>query len=250
MLSIIDKMIEDFQKLGLQQGSVVLVHSSLRSLGKVEGGAESVIQALLTVLGEDSTLLMPALSYKTVTPSHPHFNVSETPSCVGALTEYFRKRDGTLRSIHPTHSVCGVGKLAQEILANHINDSTPCGTNSPFHKLPHYNGYVLFIGCGLRPNTSMHAVEELVEPPYLYGDMVDFYVTNANQNVSQMPIRTHDFKGWQQRYERLEQLLDDDAISSGKVLAATCHLIDASVMWRTALEKLQTEPLFFVDRKI
>jgi len=53
----------DLKALGLREGGVLLVHASLRSLGKVPGGAETVVRGLLHALGEKGTLLMPALSY-------------------------------------------------------------------------------------------------------------------------------------------------------------------------------------------
>jgi aminoglycoside 3-N-acetyltransferase len=247
MTSQIEQMATDLRNLGIREHGILLVHSSLRSLGKIEGSAEMIIQALLDVLGERGTLLFPALSYKTVTAENPFFDVRKTPSCVGALTEYFRQREGTQRSIHPTHSVCGIGVEALNILSGHVNDTTPCGPNSPFHKLPHYNGQILFIGCGLGPNTSMHAIEELSEPPYLYGDMLDYTVTNQHGKVSTMSIRRHNFNGWIQRYDRLAQILDENALHTGKVLDADCHLIETAAMWPLAHQKLSEDPLFFVD---
>ena len=218
----------------------------MRSLGKVEGGAEAVIRALLDVLGKDGTLLFPALSFRDVTTDTPYFDVRKTPSCVGALPEYFRQREGTQRSLHPTHSVCGVGKRASEILSGHENDTTPCGTNSPFYKLPQYDGQILFLGCGLRPNTSMHAIEELSTPPYLYDDLLDYEMTDTDGQTFMMTIRRHNFAGWVQRYDRLEQVLD---VQTGKILDADCHLVEASAMWPAAHEKLKHDPLFFVDRE-
>ena len=105
---------------------------------------------------------MPALSYATVGPQSPLFNVATTPSCVGALSEYFRMRPGAMRSVHPTHSVSGAGRLAKDLLGEHIRSTTPCGPYSPFARLPEVGGQILFIGCGLNPNTSMHAVEERI----------------------------------------------------------------------------------------
>ena len=249
MNSPFDKLAEYLRTLGIRKDGVLLVHASLRSLGKVEGGAETVIQTLLDVLGERGTLLLPALSYETVRTANPYFNVRETPSCIGALAEYFRQRPGTLRSIHPTHSVCGVGAQAHELLCGHENDSTPCGPNSPFHKLPHYNGQILFLGCGLRPNTSMHAIEELSEPIYLYNDILKYQITDAHGRVFNMPIRRHNFNGYTQRYDRLAQVLNAKALREGKVVNANCHLVEAAAMWSAAHEKLKADPLFFVDRE-
>ena len=89
-------------------GDVLLVHSAMKPLG---GGRwlRRRAPALRAVLTEQGTLLLPALSYTTVTPEQPVFSVQETPSCVGKLSEAFRTASGMLRSVHPTHSVCAAG---------------------------------------------------------------------------------------------------------------------------------------------
>jgi len=78
-------------------------------MGHVPGGPETVIRGLLGALGEGGTLLMPALSYNLVRLAapdvYPLFDYKNTPSIVGKITEYFRTRPGTLRSLHPTHNV-------------------------------------------------------------------------------------------------------------------------------------------------
>lgn len=249
MIQLAQQLAEDLREMGVRRNGILLVHASLRSLGHVAGGPETVIQALFAALGERGTLLFPALSYETVGPANPFFDVRRTPSCVGALPEYFRLREGTLRSIHPTHSVCAAGRQARELLDGHEQDSTPCGPHSPFHRLPHYEGQILFLGCGLRPNTSMHALEELVEPPYLYGDVLAYAITAADGQVFTMPVRSHNFIGYEQRYDRLGQVLDDNALRTGKVRQADCHLVEAAVMWPAVHEKLKADPLFFVDRE-
>jgi aminoglycoside 3-N-acetyltransferase len=244
---MITEMVDNLRALGVREGGVLMVHASLRSLGQVDGGAETVILGLLEVLGKSATLLLPALSYATVDAANPNFDVLETPSCVGALPEYFRLRKGTLRSIHPTHSVCGAGALAEEILYAHEFDQTPCGYNSPFHKLRLYEGQVLFIGCGLRPNTSMHAIEEFSEPPYLFSDEMEYHITDAKGKQTSTRIRRHNFNGWEQRYDRLADVMAT-GIQTGKVLEADCHLVEATEMWRVVRRKLQENPLYFVDR--
>lgn len=248
MTDAVEQIAADLRTLHIQAGGVLLVHASLRSLGKVEGGAESVIQALLRVLGDRGTLLMPALSYEAVGAHHPHFDVRQTPSCVGALPEYFRQRAGTLRSLHPTHSVCAVGEHAQALLASHRDDDTPCGTHSPFHQLPLMDGQILFLGCGLRPNTSMHAIEEIIEPHYLYGAVVEYEMVDQQGNSFPMAVRSHNFKGWTQRYDRLADVLDAEYLHRGRVLQADCFVVEAEPMWLAAYRQLQINPLYFVDR--
>ena len=197
---------------------------------------------------EEDKKLMPGLSYRDVGVDNPAFDLQNTPSCVGVLPEYFRTRPGTIRSVHPTHSVCGVGREAEHLLKDHHLDTTPCGTHSPFYHLREVGGQVLFLGCGMRPNTSMHAVEELVEPPYLLGVPVNYRIILGGGKAIKMRVRRHHFVGWKQRYDRLNTLLDADGWKQGKVLAATCDLVDCEQMWESGLQALRKDPFFFVEK--
>jgi len=244
---MIEKLQTDLLNLGLRSGGVLMVHASLRALGQVPGGAESVIQGLLAALGADGTLLMPALSYERVTRENPVLDVKNTPSNVGVIPEIFRKRAGTKRSIHPTHSVCAVGPLAEPLLAPHIEDTTPCGPNSPFHRLPHYNGQILMLGCGLEPNTSMHAIEELVAPPYLYGPPIEYTLVREDGTDLVKTYTPHSFEGWEQRYDRVQDVLPAFALKRGPVLEAEAWLIESAALWEHALPALRKAPLYFVD---
>jgi aminoglycoside 3-N-acetyltransferase len=247
MISTLSAQLQD---LGVRRGGVLLVHASLRSLRALEhppASAEDVIQGLLDALGPDGTLLLPALSYASVTPAWPHFDVGSTPACIGALPEYFRTRHGTLRSIHPTHSVAGVGIRAAELLGGHELDSTPVGPHSPFSRLPGVGGQILFLGCGLRPNTSMHGVEELAEPPYLFGEPLDYHIRLADGSDRRMSVRTHNFAGWAQRYERIAELLQPPDLRAGHILHADCYLLEAAALWPAALAALRRDPLYFVE---
>lgn len=244
---ILDRLTADLLALGVRPGGVLLVHSSLKSLGQAVDGPEIVIQGLLAALGPDGTLLMPALTYETVRSHNPVFDVRTTPSCVGAIPEYFRSREGTHRSLHPTHSVCAVGPLANELLGPHRQDSTPCGPNSPFHRLPDFAGQIFMLGCGLRPNTSMHAIEELVKPPYLFAAPITYTLIDEAGQIIQKKYTRHNFRGWTQRYDRVAEILTSPALREGKILAAQSYLIAASVLRDSVLDALKENPLFFVD---
>ena len=243
----VEQVAADLRAAGLRPGGVVLVHSSLRSLGPVPGGAETVVRGFLRALGKGGTLLMPALSYASVNAEQPVFDVLHTPSCVGALPEYFRTRTGTLRSVHPTHSVAGVGAQAKALLAGHEADTTPCGPHSPFSRLREAGGQLCFLGCGLRPNTSMHAVEEHIMPPYLFGPELTYTLRFADGTERRQTYHRHGFKGWLQRYDRLAGLLGPDALQTGACLQATVHLLDIPALWDAALAALRRNPLYFVE---
>ena len=244
-----EKIAHDLLACGLRRGGIVLVHSSLSSLGHVPGGAETVVQGLLEALSPEGTLLLPALSYEHVGAHQRVFDVLRTLSNVGAIPEHFRTRAGTLRSICPTHSVCGVGPLAGEMLGEHHLDDTPCGPHSPFRKLRDRGGQILFLGCGLRPNTSMHGVEELAQPPYLFEPAaITYRVILADGREMDLALRHHSFPGYRQRYDRVGALLEPGVeLHVGPVLQATAHLLEARAMWRRALAALEKDKLYFVE---
>ena len=253
-----DRIAADLTAVGVRAGGVLLVHSSLSALGHVPGGAETVIQGLLKALGSEGTLLFPTLSYEYVTPKNPVFDVRRTPSNIGVIPETFRKRPGSMRSIHPTHSVAGIGVRARELLKYHVLDRTPCGPNSPFHKLPHAHGQILMLGCGLEPNTSMHAIEEKIEPPYLFGPEIPYILVYPDGTSYEKIYTSHGFDGWNQRYDRIEPLFEaaklrgsgvpEGALRRGPVLQAQVHLIEAEALWATALDTLRQDPFAFVER--
>jgi aminoglycoside 3-N-acetyltransferase len=238
----------DLKKLGVNAGSNLLIHASLKSLGPIPKDLQFIIQGIQEVIGEEGTLLMPALSYASVDESNPVFDLLKTPCCVGALPEYFRTYPGVVRSIHPTHSVSCLGKHQHLFTASHQEDKTPCGKHSPFHLLPKYNGKILMLGCGLHPNTSMHAIEEVANVSYLLKESIDYDIIEPENKVHKMSVRRHNFHGYyKQRYDRLEGLLHDGIANRGKVLQADCYLIDAKSMWDIALSTLEQDPLYFVE---
>ena len=256
-----EKMLIDLRTLGVKEGGVLLVHSSLKSLGAAyldemnDAGINAiacVIETLRAALGNAGTLLIPTLSYASVPVGNRAFDVRTTPSDVGAITEYFRMMPGVIRSLHPTHSVAAIGSLAVAMTVNHERDTTPVGGHSPFRKLRDLDGQILMLGCGLCPNTSMHGVEELAEPPYLFRHTLDYSCTDANGEGHTLHIRRHHFDNKHgedivQRYDRLKFLLPEYIMANGKVLDADCHLFEAKRMWDVAEKIMRDDPLFFVD---
>jgi aminoglycoside 3-N-acetyltransferase len=236
-------LLTDLLTLGVQPGNSLMVHASFKALGVSH--PEEIILALLEVLGPSGTLLMPALSYLQE-PPEVH-DTRHTPSCVGYLAEYFRCRSGTRRSLHPTHSVCGVGANASLYLEDHLLDSTPCGEHSPFNKLFHTQGKILMLGCGLGPNTSMHAIEEYIQPSYLFAGWRDYTITDEQGNTFVKAFNRHSFRHAEQRYERIAGLMQSPDLRRGRVGLAESYLIAAPALFVCALEKMRQDPLYFVD---
>lgn len=241
------RFVHDARELGVREGDLLLVHSSMRSLASVPGGTDTVLDALRAAVGGSGTLLFPALSYEIVTRRNPSFNVATTGTNVGILAEHFRLRRAERRSVHPTHSVCAAGPATNALLAEHHLDRTPCGPHSPFSLLAKAGGRILMLGCGLKPNTSMHAVEELAEPPYLYGPQIEFTITDESGMTRTVRYRTHGFSGYTQRYDRVREVLGEPNLRHGLLVGANSWLIDAAELRRAAYERLVAEPLSFVD---
>jgi len=245
-----EQISDDLLRLGVEKGTPLLVHSSVKSLGinTREIGLEPVIQGLLMAVGKDGTLLMVSGTWRYVTPENPVFDVRNTPTNVGTLPEYLRKRPGTKRSVNPTHSVCGVGPHTGDLLDRHHLDDTPCGANSPYRLLSEISGKILFLGCGLAPNTSMHGVEELVMPPYLFSPRkIDYTVIREDGTTFKRNCWRHSFGNYGQRYERLAGLLRGKALLRGKVLAAECFLVDARTVWEEGAKAMRQDPFYFVE---
>jgi aminoglycoside 3-N-acetyltransferase len=241
-----------FLAAGVRPGGVLLVHSSLSSLGDVPGGADTVLDALLLALGPNGTLVVPTLSYLFCTEENPVFDVRSTPTSLGAIPSCALKRAGALRSLHPTHSCCAIGALAAEVVARHAADTSPVGPGSPFAAVRALKGQVGFLGCGTRTNTSIHGVEELVSPPppYLMSpEPVRYQVTDADGVTHEVVHRRHNFHGVGQRYERLAALMPERAFVSGEVgtKGKLLELYDAEAMWDTALKALSKDPWAFCD---
>ena len=66
---------------------------------------------------EPGLLVLPTHTWSYINAENPRFYVDDSPSCVGILTELFRKRPGVVCSLHPTHSVAALGKDAEDFIA-------------------------------------------------------------------------------------------------------------------------------------
>lgn len=235
-----ERIAADLRALGVKAGGVLLVHSSFKSLGPVPGGPAAVVDGLRQALGAEGTLLFPGLSYLFVGRDQPVFDVRSTPCCVGALPEFFRQLPETRRSLHPTHSVCGQGKRAAEIIAGHELDHTPCGVHSPFHRLQMLGGQILMLGCGLLPNTSMHAIEEEAGAPYLFEpDPLEYTLVDYDGRRFQSVHQRHTH--FPQHFDRVREALLGHGLREGNVLEARCHLIEAAALREAALKLLQRD---------
>ena len=185
----LNDLIDDIKALGIKQGDVVFVHSSLRSIGYVEGGADTIINAFLEIIGDDGTLIIPTYSnkgtmYNTCIAKNYVFDVKKSKTNLGIIPSTFLKRDGICRSIHPTHSVSAIGKYAKEITNKHQIGKKTYGENSPWGKILEFNGKMLGIGVSLHVNSQYHYLEDIMEEEFPLKTKVDniYKLKCINQN--------------------------------------------------------------------
>lgn len=155
-----DDLVAGLQALGLHAGDLVQVHSSLSSLGHVVGGAETVVDALLETVGPTGTVMVPTFNHGQA----DIFDLRETPSINGAITEALRRRPEAYRSCHPTHPCAAIGPLAELLTREHLHLLT-FDLRSPLGKLAAMGGYVLLLGVGMNRNTMAHVGETLAGVP-------------------------------------------------------------------------------------
>ncbi len=160
-----ERLVDSLRAAGVKEGADLLVHSSMSAIGYVAGGPKTVVDALLEVIGPKANLLMPTSPVTTLQAMHSQevFSVKDTPSKMGAITEYFRTQVATERSAHPLEPVAVVGPDALWYVKGHHTDGTPYGPQSPWMKHLKGGGQLLYIGTTLiNSGTSLHAVEDAI----------------------------------------------------------------------------------------
>lgn len=158
-----DALAPILEQASVPRDATLVVHSAIAGLSRNGFRAEAMIEALLGHLS-GGTLVMPTMTWRTVTPDRPVWDELATPSHTGVLTEVFRTRYATARSIHPTHSVAACGPRTRHLLARHHLDDTPVSPNSPYGLMRDIPAYVLFLGVGLELCTAIHLPEEMIAP--------------------------------------------------------------------------------------
>ncbi len=187
---------QDFLKdAGVRNDSVLIIHSAFRQLSRQQIRAEFFCDITLNYLTR-GTLLMPTMTWRTVTSEQPVFNVRETPSHTGILSEIFRQRYASTRSLHPTHSVSGCGRDAEGLLSTHHYTGTPCSMESPYGIITNgdllHNTFFLLVSVGLESCTYIHYFEEVHAPEiYLQEQTETYLLKTATDNQMTYYLRPH-----------------------------------------------------------
>ena len=167
----ISKLLEE---LGLLKGDIVLVHSNVATLGKVEKGLEGIFLAIREVIGNNGTLVVPTFTFSFC--REKVFNLKKSKSENGVFTEYIRKLPGSIRSPHGITSFAAIGQEAIPMMS--MRDKTSYGPGSVPGNLRRADGKVLQIGVPVISHT--HYVERLVGVEYRYDKDFEGTIRNGS----------------------------------------------------------------------
>lgn len=210
-------------------------------MGWVEGGATTVVDALLESLGPAGNLMLPTFNYTHPLP-RPCFDPAQTPCRTGAIPETARKQQHAVRSVHPTHSVVVFGPRADELTSGHL-ETRAFGVGSPLDRLLDLGGKILLLGVGHTSNSALHVVEEhagrpkvpwSVELPEIKirlpgGEMI-------NHRIDTSPSCSTGFG------DAEATLRAADAIQDVRVADARGQLVDGRSLRDAMLERILREP--------
>jgi aminoglycoside N3'-acetyltransferase len=141
-----DSLHEDFSRMGICSGDTILLRASLGAVGRVRGGADVFIRALLRAVGPEGTIVSLAFTdgaFIRKPKIEDAFN-KQKKSYAGALPNAMIKRSDAFRSSHPMCSYVAIGKLAEEITNNH-DETSPA--YEPVRRIVELGGKCMLVGC-------------------------------------------------------------------------------------------------------
>lgn len=180
--------------LGIDHSRTVLVHTSMKALGEVEGGCDGLIDGFKAYLSE-GLFIVPTHTWANVGAENPVYNVRETVPCIGALPTVAVFRPDGVRSLHPTHSVAVFGKRAKEFAAGEEKATSPCPPDGLWARLYEEDAVVLLLGVGLNRNTYIHAVDEMLDLPDRLCDPIPLTIVDYDGKAHHTHFRKHGFTG-------------------------------------------------------
>ena len=156
-------LLKQLEKFSEARGRIVTIHTSLKAVGEIDGGGETLLSALIEYFTQDGGLLC----IPTHTWDSEVYDLRQAQSCVGVLPRLAAAHPDALRTLHPTHSMAVFGdrEKAEEFAKNEAFASTPASPDGCLGKLFEQDGYVLLIGVGQDKNTYLHCVEEILDTP-------------------------------------------------------------------------------------
>ena len=248
----LESLTSAFRDLGVHSGDTLLVHSSYKSLGPVDGGPQTVVDALLAALSLDGTLIMPSFNFD-FNKGKP-WDVRSTPSQMGILTEFVRKDPRAKRVFHPIYSFAIIGKHAE--MLGSLRYKSSYERNSVFGKLRDLDGKIMVIGLSYTNSmTFFHHIEQMEGVDYRFlkqftGEVTDWDGT-TKVDTFEMFVRDID-KGVITEVNPMGALMEKaGVIKSQKIGEADVKLMKANEVYAFTAREMRRDPhlLYYIDKK-
>lgn len=242
----IDDLAQQMRDAGLREDENLIIHSSYKSIGLVEGGPRGVVDAALDVIGHTANLMVPTFTYALPMWTIEPFDIKKSKARTGAIPEAVRNHEQALRSFHPTHSVAVIGPEAEQLVENHLQVS-PLGDDSPFARMHQRGAKILMIGTHQDTNSSLHYCEVAARVPYLdvtFSDNQIFelaWFINENDQVEYTQI--FEVPGCSRGFRIVEPMLREAGVLQDvRIGDAESQLLDMQALVITMTEALQRQP--------
>ncbi len=234
--------------LGVSEGDTLMVHSSLSSFGFVEGGAPTVVQAMLDALAETGTLIAPTFG-EYLQGQGNAWDRENSPSLMGRISETVRTWPGALRSSHGAHPLGAIGPNAQLICRT--PHKTGFGPDSPFKTMVEINAWILLMGVTYTNCTLFHLMEAEAEVPYRY-------VEERKGAITIDGVTDPDGSAWE--YTRMDGASNDfmvlgnelerrNLVHIATIGESTQRLFRAADAYRVGTEKMNEDPLYLLTEE-
>ena len=249
-----EDLIHNIKQMGIQPTDSLMVHSSMKSIGMVEGGADTVVDAFMEFLSE-GLFMTPTHTWAQMSTEYNVFNPETEPACVGIIPNIFRQREGVVRSLHPTHSIAAYGKKAKEYVRGEEFATTPCPPGGCWDRLRELKAKILLIGVTHARNTYIHSVEEVFDvPERLTKEPTLFRVVMPDGNLKDVLMHRHynsKAPHISEHFDKLAEVFYElGAAKKVRFGDADCILCDAEKIFEIYRNMIQIEPNCLIEREI
>lgn len=164
---------EQLRSMGVPRDRVVLVHTSLRAVGEVEGRGEGFLDALIEHCTADGGLLcIPTHTWANpVREDTFKLDMMSNATCIGTLPNIAAGDARGVRTPHPSHSMAVFGDpdRVAAFVAGEEHIVSPGDPRGCYGKIFDMDGRILLVGVGHNRNTYLHCVEQMLEVPNRLG---------------------------------------------------------------------------------
>lgn len=243
---------KDLASMGLVNTDALMVHSSMKAVGDVDGGADTVVDAFIEYF-DKGLFMVPTHTWKQMSREYNIFDPQTEPSCVGIITNICLKKSDSVRSLHPTHSIAAFGNNAKQYVEGEENVNTPCSPDGCWGRLADINAKILLIGVTHARNTFIHAIEEMYDVPERFTEQPEtFYIKMPDGTLKERKMYRHYNKKMVHISEAFDKMMEGyfetGAAQKVKFGDAESILCDCKKLVEVTDRILKKEINCFIDR--